>query len=178
MKVKMTRKELQVLKRTLDLYKNATGAKFTYALTKNKSIINSELKELDNMSKGLSKDEKFMEYEEKRMDLCKKHCNRDENNKPIIINGQFDLSNKLPEFELDFSNLNEEYKELLDAKEVIREEIEEYRNKEIELELHGINFEDIPNTIQQHQMDAIIFLIVDKEDESKKLRLIDTETTH
>lgn len=85
--------------------------KFSYFVIKNLKIVQDLLKSFQEIQ---NKDERYKEYEKKRIELCEKYCKKDVDNKPIRDTGGNYLGlidNQ--EFLNEINILREEYKDNL-----------------------------------------------------------------
>lgn len=131
---------------------NIWNAKFKYFIWKNKKLI---LDELEIIEKSLIVSDKFKEYDTKRIELCKKHSNKDENWEAIMIDKRFDI-NDFKWFEKDILKLQEEFKETLNENDKHISDYEKLLNEETKLELVKVDSENIPDELSQILMDILI----------------------
>lgn len=151
----MTKKQIIELYQSLYKLGNLKGVKFCYAVSKNISMIESEIKTLE---KVLEPSEDYQKFDKERIELAKKYSKKQENGEPVveIKNGlqQFVLENK-EEFEKEIEALREKHKEAIDKKE---EQIKEY-NKLLEEEtpmvFHKVLIADVPADITSEQFNSI-----------------------
>lgn len=128
------------------------NSKFKYFIWKNKKII---LDELEIIEKTLVVSEKYKEYDLKRVEICKTYSNKDEKWEAIMINKLFDI-NDFEWLEKDLLGLQEEYKTDLEEYKVKLEDYEKLLNEETKVELVKIDFENIPDDINQSTLDVFI----------------------
>lgn len=147
---------------------NLKGVKFAHAVAKNIAIIKSEA---ESLQKAIDLSDEFKAFEEKRIELAKKHAKKDENGEAIteIIDkvtkaGRYIFENKEAEalFHKELDVLREENKEVVDAREKQLKEFTELLDKENDIKLFKISIKDIPEEISSKQMTAI-FEIVSEE---------------
>src|SRR5271157_990953 len=84
--------------------------KFAYALTVNTRKIQQHLKDL---SETRQNDVKWIEYDKKRLDLCKQHAKKNDKNEPVLIGNSYDGLQGNKEFDADIKQLQQEYKDNL-----------------------------------------------------------------
>ncbi len=138
---------------------------FGLGLLKNKNKIKEELEILDNLQKDLN------EFEEKRLNLCAKYVDRDENNAPIIENEEFKGVAENPQFKIELIDLKNKYEKLFT-------EINSILEEEIEIDFYLINFEHFPEIIKPAEIEILSIMIKDTEiEEEKELEKLKTENT-
>lgn len=100
-----------------------------YRISKNIKAINLEIKE----------------YDEARRKLCEEKTNKDEEGKPIIIDGRYDLTEE--------------------ALKEVNNELEELLNEELDITIKQLTLEEIDRAgLSAFQIDSIDFMIEDKEE--------------
>jgi len=116
--------------KNLEFIKPEYKLKFFYALSKNLRIIQEHLKQLQETKE---KDEKWQEYEKKRISLCEKYAEKDEkgeakkDNNGIFIG----LENNI-EFTKEINKLQTEYKDCA------------YINVKMPMDIYKFNIEWLP----------------------------------
>ena len=149
----MNKKDIVDLYNILMSFNGSYTAKFSYFISKNKSLINPEinvLKEIEKPSK------EFLKYEKEKLNTIIKYAVKKEDGNPLIINNQYKIDN-VKGFELEHDKLKEKYKDCIKEKETKDKEIEEILNEEIEIELYKIKIDLIPD-IEVDKMDVLIKL--------------------
>lgn len=164
MQKELTRRELNilvnVLNMVLDYIKKPENNKditfkFAYTLTKNKQLLEPEIKTTNESIEisGLQEDiNKLTEYDQKRIDLNLDYCNRESNGQPSvqfnpITNEQFYVipKEKRKEFEKKLKNLQQEYKEVLDKKEEVDKKFNEIMNEKVKVNIFQVSIDQVPN---------------------------------
>lgn len=138
------------------LNKIKSNVKFTYGIVKNKKIIQSEV---EAIKETLKSSERFEEYERNRIKLCSQMSEKNEDNKPIIINNEFKIQN-IKLFKIMLNKLVEEYQEDIDLESEKNKQIKNFLQEEVEVELYKINLEYFPE-VTTEQMKILIILIND-----------------
>ena len=157
MKIKITRQSLFNLLPTFETLKDLQGAKFAYAVVKNKEKIKREVIEFNKTSTPKPTKE-YQEWEKARISVCQEHCTK-KDNKPVIENNKFVGLEKNPKFEKVLNKLKVKFKETLGD---YQKQVSEYRKKlaeEIEFDVHTINKRSLPEKISPKQLEAIMPLI-------------------
>jgi len=139
----------------LGILKNLSGVKFAYAVAKNKVLISKEIEALQESRKP---NEKFKEYDKKRVELCISFADKDEKNKPIIVNNQYQITKK-EAFNIKINELQEENKKIIEEVEKKQEEYLKMLEEETDLKFFMIKQDDLPKEITVSQMDIVIDLI-------------------
>ena len=150
---KMTKAELLSFYRAMNTLGNATGAKFSYAVTRNLNALKGEV---DAIQSALNPTEKFTEYDNKRVALAKEHSKKDEQGKPLIEGNQYVVEDT---FDVAFEALKEEYKEEIDARQKQIEDYQALLDEEIEVDIFVLSQENLPDTISVAQVNALFPMI-------------------
>ena len=135
---------------------NLTGVKFNYALLKNKKKISEELEILKTVIKPNEELEKF---ENERVEVCKKYCEKDKEGKEVIKQGKFAGLENNKDFETAIDKLKETYKETLDKKTAQIKEYEKLLIEEVEIDIHQVVLNDVPKEITTKQLESIIEIV-------------------
>lgn len=161
--MKLVRRDLIALSDGLRAVGNLKGIKFCYATAKNGAKIDREMKA---MQSGLKATPEYTKYDTERIDLCKKHADKDENGKPKMASTQkpgeqvFVGLEGNAEFDVEATALKETYKDAISEREGLIEDYNTALDEEIEFDLHMIQFKDIPqDTITASQLRGIIDIV-------------------
>lgn len=146
---------------------NPAPVKFMYAVSRNKKILLSEYRELDEMRKPT---EEVFEYERKRIEICEEYSEKDENGnikkRPTGPN-TFDyiIEEKYKEgFDKEMKKLEEKYKESLDNHKKKIEDFKSLLQEDSNTEnLHKVKLEDVPTNLNQNIMDLLIDVMIIEE---------------
>lgn len=139
-------KELLNMNSLLGTLFGLKGVKFAYAIAKNIRLIQAEVKLLEE-----AKSEKYKEYDNKRLELAKKHAQKDAQGNSLIINNSYILENQ-EVFDAELEVLKKKY-------EAEIKEYEDLLDTENELKLHKIKLSDVPVDITTGQMLVIENLV-------------------
>jgi len=153
----MKLKELIELKNDFSLVDDVKcNFKFAYAVAKNKKKVKALIEEFEA---PLIPNDKYSEYEEKRIKMAQKYAKKDENGQPVSKNSFYviDDENKV-KFEKELAELKELYKEEIDAYEIIQKGYFKALNENIEIEFHELEESDIPD-LTPKQMDIVLNFI-------------------
>ena len=155
----MKRKELfgvyELLKKD-EMMNGMFPIKFSYALIRNKKMIEKEIKEVSALQPNLTP-----EFEQKRHSILDKYAKKDENGKIIWANEQAqlplyenteDMKKELEELEVEFKDVIDEYKKK--EKEYI-----DFVEEEIDIKFHVIKISDCPKMIEPNYLENIEFMI-------------------
>lgn len=126
------------------------GSKFAYAVGRDLALLQPVV---DAINKALKLPEDYYQYkdefEKNRLELCKKHCRKDENGVLIIKNSdnksEYDIADRnefVTEYNQMVKELNEKYSELKARETEIRKEYEEFLNQECGEELNLIKIKE------------------------------------
>jgi esterase/lipase len=124
---------------------NYKNHEFAYAVFKNKQLIEDFLSELDFFN---NVPPKYVEYENRRVELCKQTCKKDENGMDIINNGRYEIQDQ-ETFTKQMDAFHNEYKDEI----TIRDEQVEQLNLILQQDMTTPNFikvkkGDLPIEIQ------------------------------
>jgi len=145
MKVKLSREKIiNNLGGIRSLLQKENIVKLNYAVIKIEEVYSNLAKEFQTELEVLDK---------KRIAVCEKYCEKDENNKPIIKNNSYEGLKGNEEFEKEIKLLTEEK--------------ENYLKEEIEIEGWEIKEEWLDNRMQGNAQKAIIPFIEKEEKEIK-----------
>lgn len=148
------------LKEVLDLNKalvdlNLKGSKFSYAVAMNITRLKPEVDSI--MASNKQRDD-FSAYDKERIELAKKHAEKDSSGRPIIIGNSYKLENQ-EEFQKEFTELKEKHKEAIDYREQQNKELDELLETETVIDLYKIGIEEVPEEITTKQMTDIFHII-------------------
>jgi hypothetical protein len=154
----MTYKQLFELLPKLDSLKNLTGAQFAYTVIYNKKLINEEYKIYEEMIKPM---ESYLQYDKERVEICMKYSDKDENNKPIINNNAFQITQNLDDFKSELELLNNKYSEAIRITNEQNKSVSEFLTKECDTQFKIISNNSLPKDISVEQLEIIMDWIVD-----------------
>jgi len=145
----MTNKEILVLNKVLRGCLRLTGVKFAYATVRNLKLLAPIV---EGLEKAIDFGYDYRQYDKAREEICKKYCERDEKDKPVIVNDvyQFNEDNR-HKFDSAVMALNEEpeHKAAIEARKL--QEAEYLGLLDIVPEdmpkLHKIKIENVPEGI-------------------------------
>jgi hypothetical protein len=153
----MKKKELYALHASLVALSNIGGARFAYAVSKNKKFIQDEL---ELVEKTLVQSDAFKEYEGKRVELCAKHSNKQENGEPVMKDNMYDIIDR-KKFDKELKVLQAEYKEAMDEHLQKVKDYETLLEEDSDIEFKTIKLEVVPTEITASRLDPILFMIVE-----------------
>lgn len=160
----MIKKELYALYSSLQALQGAGGARFAYAISKNKKFIQEEL---ELVEKSLIQSDEYKAYEAKRIELCKKHSHKDENGEAKMTNNTFDIIDRAA-FDTELKVLQEAYSVELENHLKKVEEYNKLLETDTEITFFKIKLEIVPDTYQDKDginhpigtlLDPVLFLI-------------------
>jgi len=143
-----------------------TSAKGAYGIAKNKRILEVEKDAIQkaqqaHMASSMSDD--LRKFEEERVELCKEYADKDEDGNPITSNNQFKVVERNAEFIKALNELREEpvYAAAIKAREDKDNEFQNFMKESIEVEVHLIKVDDLPNDITAQQIEALGDLVTE-----------------
>jgi hypothetical protein len=148
----MKNRELKDFQNVLERFSTVKGREFAYAIYKNKSIIDGEMKILDQIKRQPHPD--FQNYENERTILCITHSEKDESGNPIIEQNRYKIIDPA-EFNKEFEELRTKYAEVIADLESAEKEFMEFMEKENPLELYKIEFSDLPQDISGSEIEML-----------------------
>lgn len=158
---KFKKKDLLPLFENLQKLSNLKGVKFSYAIARNVVIVK---KEVEAIEESLKPFDEFVEYEKERIELAKKHSEKDEKGNPKIINENgrevFVMKDKA-KFDKVFEEFKIKHKVTLDKRQKQIDEYNEFLETESDIEFFKIELSDVPEDISVEQMQGIQLLIKD-----------------
>jgi len=142
--------------------KNVMGGnfpiKFSYALVKNKKMIEKEIKEVTELQPKLTP-----EFEQKRHSILDKYAKKDENGRIIWA----DELSKLPVYEnkedmtKDLEALEVEFKDIIDTFKIKEKEYIDFVEEEIVIDFRMISINDCPDYIEPTILEKLEFMVND-----------------
>ena len=148
------------------------GAKFTYAVKKNKDMLKIEIKAMEEANEP---SKEFKEYTEAQGEINRKFAEKDAKGNPkteqrrigaikkrtfFIIPGIDDPNSK---FTKATEKLAHDHKEVIDIQAEKEEEYQEFLKEDTEWKPFMIDLESVPDGIHQEVMDRIHFMIKETE---------------
>ncbi len=109
----LTKSDILGLWQTLNVIPHANIFVVDYAFERTKQFIKDEVEALQGAIKPSAD---FIEYDRKRLELCKLLAKKDENDNPVISGMEFVFDDP-PEFQAELAKLNEEYQEVLNKRD-------------------------------------------------------------
>lgn len=178
MKLKITNRDIIGLYNTLESL-DYKGVKFAYNIARNLSLLKPLMNSFD---KALAIPKEFTEYEKARVELAKKHADKDEKGKPkteqISIPGVMEKTHfvikDMPAFEKELDELQEKHKGVIDARQKQLDEYKALQDEEVEVEVISIPQMLLPADITTKELTSIFPLL--EEDKSVVSPLSDEMT--
>ena len=138
------------------IIKVSKDVKFTYKLIKNKNLIKDIITNLDEVR--TVKDEKYEEYDAKRVALCKEYCDKDDNGNPVLFDNVFQglIGNVV--FSEKIKLLNEESAECINNYKKKIKDIEDIFNEDFDnsVEWVEVDINEVPNVVDGEDLEMLI----------------------
>lgn len=134
---------------------NLPGVNFAHAVAKNLNLLKTEVQALETARKA---SDEYTVFEKERIELAKKHAKKDDKGKPVIVGQNFEIED-MESFESELATLKEKHKEAIEKREAQLKDFEDLLQKEVEINLHKISLEDVPQGITTKQMTDIYSII-------------------
>ena len=135
--------------------KAVNRVKFAYAVAKNKRLVQAEVEDLKS---GLKPSKEYEKFEEDRIALCVKHSEENAEGKPIFIDNHYRIKDQKA-FDKAFKSLKKKYEKAIDMREESFDNYNKILKEETKLELHLIDYENIPDDITPDQIGNIFEII-------------------
>jgi len=161
----MTKQELFNLFNGLQSVSNLSGAKWAYAVAKNMAKLRSEVEALQ---KAYVASEEFVAYENQRLELAQKYSVKEKGKpKTIKVGGveEYIIGDR-DRFNQEFKKLQKKHKKAVDERKKQVDDFNEILKEEVEIDLHMIDSDYIPEGITPAQVSAIMLIISEKLDNS------------
>jgi hypothetical protein len=165
--MKATRKEFVDMYKKLDGINETLHKKVLFCLFKNKSLCKDVLDSIVEKETSIVTNE-YIEYEKQRRVLLLTYCERDEKG-PIIKNNEFIIkAESIEEFNKQFNELSEKYKETLTDYNTKNNELNSYINGVIEIDFVKFSFSELPDYLTVDNYKTLsLFIKEDVEDITK-----------
>jgi len=156
MKIQLS--ELIELSQGLTAVDPLRGVKFTYAVAKNNIAIR---KEIQSCKAALKETKQHKEYNKKRIEICEKHADKNENGKPIFKGDTYSgvVGNK--DFEKEIDDLKSKYSNAISERKKAIEDYNELLEQEVDVNIHKLKREDLPVDITAGQLTGIMPIVTD-----------------
>lgn len=122
---------------------NYKNHEFAYAVFKNKQLVDNALLEVDFMN---DVEPEYIEYENKRLELCKKTCRKDQNGMDIVNDGRFDIEDT-ESFKDGMDKLRTQYLQFIDRRDEQINRFNTIMQGDIELNFIKVDKNDLPKEI-------------------------------
>jgi hypothetical protein len=158
-KITITKLELLELWNGLPLLGSMNGFKLGYAVARTRAKLRPEIEALDE---SLKPRQEFTMYETKRLELCMKYAEKDDQGVAIIVNDQFIFGPNQGKFDIEIAKLNTEYTKAIEARQRQVAEYNASLKEEIVVEVHQVVESDIQTDPEPTvaQMAVLYYLIV------------------
>ena len=167
----MKRSDLYVFREGLEMAV-LPGAKFTYAVTKNKRRVNTEIKD---MEKAKEPSKEFKAYTEAQEEINRKYADKDARGNPKTEQRLVSATRKqtfyiIPDIDdpnskhsKETEKLEKKHKEEIDIQSEKEEAYHKFLEEKTEWKPFMINLDDVPDEIPQRVMERIYFMIRETE---------------
>jgi len=158
----MKKQDVLQLFNGLQAVSNLPGAKWSYAVAKNMVKLRPEVEALQ---KALTPDQEFIEYDKKRQELAEKYAvKKDGMPKKVKVGNieEYLIADK-DKFNKELFKLQETYKKALDERKKQVDDFIEILEEKIEVELHMVDSEYIPEGITPAQLSKVMPIIREKK---------------
>jgi len=150
----VNRSELINISNTIfDVLKESKKVKLNYLLNLNKTNIDSDIKMIND---AIKTSKKFEEFEQKRIDVCLKYCEKNDNGEPIIINEVYQGLENNKTFNDEFGKIKEKYKTEIDERQKQLDEYNKLLKEDVEFEFNKIDLDLIPDDLMNGHQQAIL----------------------
>jgi hypothetical protein len=160
MKVTMTKGKIVEIAKALATIKSENKM-LTYAIIKNKKAIESEVEALNEALKLDSDD--YIKYVTEIREVANKYGAKDEDGNIIPTPTGFRTVDGTDQEEVQsiVNEINEKYKEVIEAREKQMEEYNNMLNDEVEIEFSPIKLANMPDTVEEKTI-SLLFDIIEE----------------
>ena len=156
MKVKVSKDKLvQMWNALSEIGKGKTKVKFSYAVARNKSIIEPEIKALTEAQKLVPE---YQEYDTERLKMCREMAKKDENGAPKMLGVEFDIEDR-EAFDKKVEKLQKKHKKVIDEQKLRIDQFNELIKEEIEIDFYTIKAEFLPEDIEANYLELMMDFI-------------------
>jgi len=159
MKITFEKGELKEKLAGLIIASGLKGKKLNYATSKNRDKLKKLVKRIDAQEKETPE---YEAYNDARIALCLEHAKKTNGGSPVIVQDgdqkRYDMVDK-GAFDKALEELREKHKPSIDEQNKLEKEYEEMLKEEIEIEVHMISLDIVPEDINGAQMDGIFWMI-------------------
>lgn len=157
----MKLKKLEVIRlwNAIEACKEHKNTKFIYATLRTQKKLEVEVEVLTALS---TPSKKYNEFQQARLELCKKHCEK-KGIAPIIENGEFqfsDASRKM--FDVEIIALRERYKDWIDERDEQMREYDQALKEEIDIDIHQVPLMYIPEKLDASILSGLMPMIMEE----------------
>jgi len=155
----MKKQELYKHLGALTSLSNIPSTKLSYAVFKNKKKLESEIKDIE--ANHITNPD-FKNFENARIDLCKKHTGKDDQGnfaikremKNGVIKESYNITD-MDKFNADFEALKIEFKDVIARQEINDKAYNDFLNTDIDFEFYKIDFNSLPDNLTTEQLESI-----------------------
>jgi len=155
----MKRKDFGPTMNALDSVSELKGVKFAFAVLKNRKKLEAQLEEDKPIFETiLTPSEGFKEYEDKRIELCEAHSEKDDEGKALTEGDKYKIID-LKQFNDELGALSQEYEvSIADRKNQI-EEYNELMEEDMSIDFQTLGFDDLPEDLTESQLRSLEFML-------------------
>ena len=155
----MKRKDLFSVYSVIEaMLKESKVVKLNFYLLENKKKIKDAI---DNIVGSINVTDKYKEYDNLRVELCKKYCSKDSNGVPIIKDDNYVGLDDNEEFSEKLKELIKNNKSTVDEYIKSMKEYNALLDEDVDLGLKKINIELIPNDLITGEMQEILLPLLE-----------------
>ena len=160
----MKNKDLYTLEVALEKVKDLKGIKFSLCVVKNKKLIKNELEDLQKVKPVTP--QQYIEYETKRIELCREYALLDDDGKPTIQNDNYIIDqSRIESFKKAVEKMSKPYKEIIEKYSKEAEDFNKILEEDVILNLYKIDEDELPSEITAEQLEIIYDYLINKEKE-------------
>lgn len=156
MKKKIQREELFKMLNGFKKVENLPGESLAWAIMRNKKAIEAELREVQKIVQLTPEIEK---YENGRIAICKKYCEKNEKGGAVIKNGKYAGLDENPEFEKAIDEYKKENQKVVNLIDQTQKNYEKAIKEEIEFDFYTVKKDNLPQNITPAQLEVISIFV-------------------
>ena len=153
----MTNRDLFEFQQALGLVADLPGGKFAYAVVKNRAKVDSIINALYKVKRH----SKEKEFERRRVEICEKYCDKDDDNNPVLEHDAFQGLQDNADFDTDMDKLRKEFKAVMDHREKEKKVFDARLEEEVEIDIHKVFLDIIPEAITANQLAGIMPMVIE-----------------
>jgi hypothetical protein len=153
-KITLTRSQLVRLWNHITKFDGKLNKRFVYTLARVKSAIRDEIYAIHDAQQ--TKCDAYTEYQQEYALLTTKYAMRNDKDEAIIVNGLMKIRPEvMDEAKKALTELNEKYKDAIDARNKEEAELDKLLEEKIEIDIIPLSIEHVPEELTVEEMEGL-----------------------